>query len=1228
MADSISTLALRVDSQTALNHLNEFGLAAANLGNVTDVLKGKLLQLNAKFLSLNFAKNLVSEAAFGQEALGKYEQVLGRYTKQADKLVNELRQSFNFDTANARQSISTMVDLFTKAGIGMQDALDYTKDLQKRAADLEAFTNAEGGLVQVTNALTGGMLGNMVPLKKLGIVMNDEALKAQLAEDKTNGLRFATERAAKAHARYAIIMKQSQSSEGQVARESDNFSNKLRKLRGVVNDLKGEFGDALIPVATKVVDATTKVAKALEATSPATKRLIVGVGAATGALITFGPTIAKAMLAVKALTTAGVANAAASETIVTTKNAEAAARARNAAAIGAENAALNSQTRANLGSSASSVRFGSPLSKAEKRAAKIAWRQQTEGARKFALLPGGEVLGATGKQLGKTGAKGAIGRTVGTLGTAAATSGKTLGGTFGKLLAPLGKFNSFLGKTFSTIAGKLPLIARFGGLVGKFLGVLGTGGAIIGAVIGALQVFKNLPQWIETIYEEAWPRIMEFGKKIPDLLWKGIKSAGGAIGKAGTWLKDLTVGAMVGIGQTAARLAGYETAASKQYKINKLLEERNAQHEKLLAIQAKQVEQEKELYSAETEARNKDLSTRAKYALGRNDEQTKLQVALDDLAETEQKQKSYRDRLDQMNGSGYTDSETGERIRGVAEIKAAQAANEERQKKFNAEMDQKYLAASDSVARLTIKREREAGNEKFASQFAEFESEMARTVELANAMKEELGGLNETWLEQKQAVDELQKAVDDSATAFKDDQKTFARSGEEVAKSLASEAIQARIESAKTRSERLEALAAQREAAEKEVEQAEQAGKRREAANAEIGAINGRLQSEDAWKGLAALSAIANRGDVESLSESERAELGLKYSGALASLEKAGYQIDDRFVGLRNGNATALLEDINGKRIEEKKRLGELAQEREEAGSLYGTLASARSNLRAARSAYDEENGAYEKQSASDLWDKAEADRRSYRDQRSWKKSLSETFFNRNLQASDAWYGDNALGAALSRYQLIGARGAQDWRDSETELEEQKRMLDSVVAALEELETKSKAGTITRDEEERLQKLRSQREALQSEYDSDYQEAVKSRLATEDELLALENKIREEQLGQMRQYVDEYGNALKDQLTAQAQAEEEEQRRRLEERSKVQEEQRQALAGQKAIASGSSEAFNIASRIYDRGQLDLPPEKKIEKSTEQIERYVKLMQEQMMNYFAAQSDGMQLSMTY
>ena len=79
--DEISTLALKVDTKSAVSNLKKFGEATTQIGGLAGMLNGKLMQLSATFLSVNFAKSLVDSAADAQEAAGKYEQVLGRMTK-------------------------------------------------------------------------------------------------------------------------------------------------------------------------------------------------------------------------------------------------------------------------------------------------------------------------------------------------------------------------------------------------------------------------------------------------------------------------------------------------------------------------------------------------------------------------------------------------------------------------------------------------------------------------------------------------------------------------------------------------------------------------------------------------------------------------------------------------------------------------------------------------------------------------------------------------------------------------------------------------------------------------------------------------------------------------------------------------------------------------------------------------------------------------------------------
>ena len=226
--DDVSTLALRVDSSSAVRNLDNFGMAASNLCYMTDSLNGKLLQLSATFLSVNFAKSIVNDAAEGQEALGKFETVLGRFQDKASKVADELVAKFNFDTASAQAAISGMVDTFAKAGMSLSESLDMATSLNKRAADLEAFTNAEGGVAHVAEQLTAGVLGNAQSVRNLGIVLSEELLKAQMMKEKTEGLTFANERAAKMHARVSLMLQQTATADGQVARETDNYSNRLR----------------------------------------------------------------------------------------------------------------------------------------------------------------------------------------------------------------------------------------------------------------------------------------------------------------------------------------------------------------------------------------------------------------------------------------------------------------------------------------------------------------------------------------------------------------------------------------------------------------------------------------------------------------------------------------------------------------------------------------------------------------------------------------------------------------------------------------------------------------------------------------------------------------------------------------------------------------------------------------------------------------------------------------
>ena len=1240
MADAISTLALKVESAGAIAGLQNFGNAANRLGGEDGALTGKIKALGAAYLSWNMGKSLLADAAYGQEALGKFEQVLGRFTKDANAMVDDLVANFNFNKADAQQAIATMTDTFVKSGITMRKALDMTGELQKLAGDLEAFTNAEGGVSSVAAALNSAILGNYMSVKRLGIVMNDEMVKAQMAEDALNGLRYTTEQEAKECARFAIIQKQTAAAQGQVARESDNYSNKQRKLKAVVADLRGELGDALIPVATKVTDILISITSTLEKTSPTTKTAIVGLGALTSAFITLGVPIAatikgfktasavqqiaaattgKATAAATSNTAAEGANATASNVTTAAKEREAAARTHNATAIAAENAALNSQSTANIASAATGGMHHAPGKRAKlgNLAANAMYFMPSGGkvAKGFGHV-GARALGATSKAaLGGAAAKGALGRTVS---NALGAIGNGLGKTAGVISKPFGKLNGLFvsfGRLLGGLVGKLPFLTRFAGLFIKLGSGLVPFVGWAATAITALQAFKHMPEYFEKFLDETWPKIKDFAAEIPGHIVEGAKLGWNKLKDLGGKTIDFIGDGLLGAAQTLKRMAGFETAASQAYKINKQIEQANARRQELLDIESKQRESEAKQLDSITNAKKAQLRADAKYAASKNDDQSNLAVALQARDKTKgelnAKNQALAKNSDELNALALTRSQI------INQKKKNDAIKEQAYRK--AEILDATVGGGTGDAERKKADARYAENEEFLNkQLAQIESREQEINDASSALSQEIETLAESLETQNEEVDKLAETVANAAKAAEQDQRDYAKQLEADERNKADQEIQNQRDNAKNHQERLAALRADWERRNEKVEEAEAAQGIADEKNEEIKKINESLNSEIVANNLAKLQTLAESGDT-----SQNAELD--YVSILTALEKAGYNTEDnQYFG--EHAASSLLQSINEQRKGQREQLETLTTERNDAQTTASEYSSRLADLQALERETDEENKTFNQGKEERTQDDEKRTREQEKLGRQREDAFKNEMFQRQLTAIES-SGMNGYDVAASKYDLIAGKGMDDWNAAQERLQATGEEINTITSQIDELRKKEEEGTATEADIAKRQELEGRRDELQSEYDSDYDKALSDRWNTEKELFGLQQTMAEEQDKQIRDYVTEQGDALKKNLEEQAAAAEAENQKRLEERSEVEKEQRQAVSGAKAIAAGSSEAFAIQSKIYDRGQENLPPEKKIEKSTEKIEKYVSQMQEQLYQYLSGNA-SITLSMGY
>lgn len=1227
MADEISTLALKVDTKSAVSNLKKFGEATTQIGGLAGMLNGKLMQLSATFLSVNFAKSLVDSAADAQEAAGKYEQVLGRMTKQADRVVEELRSSFNFDLTGAQQSVSTMVDLFTKAGIGMEEALKYTEDLQKRSSDLEAFTNAEGGLERVTNAVTSAMLGETESIKLLGVVIKQENIESKMAEERAKGLAFTTERAARMHATYSLIMEQSASAHGQVAREADNMGNKIRSLRGAWGDLRRELGDVLIPVADKLIGITSQATKALESTSPAVKTTIVAFGSLVGATVALSPVIGKLVIGLKTLaatkkieaavtqketqntedqTTEEERNVLASQQAVDAKKEESAARTLNARSINLENDALKAQNRANksinssqskniLGgkNNASKTQFGDVMSKKDKRAAKIAWRNQTAGQRAFERLPGVDVPSLSLKEKLQT-KWGKAGKTslpiAGTLGKAE--------GALGKLGTSAGKFSQTFLKIAGTVEGKIPFFKSIAPMITRLTGLAIPGVNIIAGLttaLSALALFKNAPEHLEKFLDSGWPMIKEFASQLPGKVLDGMKSG---LSKAYSSTVDSTAQGILGLSQFVKRLAGFETEASRAYQLNKRIEDANKARERLLAIEEGQRQSEAKTLSLMTELRQKQLNAQLSYASSLNDAQGKLSVATKTRDETRAKISQKQNEMERgqydLSGIAISESQIGKKIQ----------AN-------NAEAEERLNGAYSSKERKRILQERDAKNAQLEAELQKLADKRGEITDRMSALSEEIGTLTEAYAQQRMEVDEATREAEAERKSHADDQKSFSTSVAEHNKALKEQALQTQLDNAKTRNERLQAIQANVAYRQQSLQESLDARGVVDEKNRQIQAINNSLDNEVVSRQIPILMDLAKSGATD-----ENAELS--YASALSALEEAGYNVDDNY-NFGSNAAASLLETINKQRGEKRNQREELIAERDEAFKTADEEGQRRQALMGANDMLQQEQGNQLQIQNADI--KRQQEFGAYQNdlQKRRESEYRDVLYRRQLGAIESsydmnnpWQAEEALGL---KYDLVANKGAQDWNDGMAELNSLGAQIGEFSTLIDDIKQKEAAGLATDEEIQKRQQLEGERLSLQERYDSTYDSMIQDRYQNEDELSALERQMGEQdekKNGLMRDYATNLNKSLEEKMKA----EEEARKKELEERSAVEKEQRQAVGGSKAISSGSSEAFNIQSRIFNRGELEMPTDKKIEQNTSHMGKSLDNLSKLVGDFFA------------
>lgn len=233
-------------------------------------LRGSLLGVGAAFVAfqggkalLGFFDDAIDSASDLEESTSKAQVVFGSFFDDIEQFASTAPQALGLANSEALEFTGTFGNLFVALGLSQQAASDLAPEIVQLGADLASFNNLE--VTEALDKLRAGLVGEAEPLRALGVNLTAAATNAKALELGLAGSNGEVSEAAKVQARYALILEQTATAQGDFARTADGIANRQRTLAAEFENLRATVGEALLPAFESILDIAPALIEFIEA---------------------------------------------------------------------------------------------------------------------------------------------------------------------------------------------------------------------------------------------------------------------------------------------------------------------------------------------------------------------------------------------------------------------------------------------------------------------------------------------------------------------------------------------------------------------------------------------------------------------------------------------------------------------------------------------------------------------------------------------------------------------------------------------------------------------------------------------------------------------------------------------------------------------------------------------------------------------------------------------------
>lgn len=260
--------------KSATDKLNGFADSAQKIGGVMTV------GVTAPLMALG--TQAVFAASDLEESMNKVSVVFGTSAQQVTSFARTASSTLGMSEQAALEATGTFGNLFTTIGLGVDDAADMSTSIVQLASDLASFNNIDPTVA--LEKLRSGLVGEVEPLRTLGVNLTESTVQLKAMEMGLAATADQLTQQDKLMARYALIMEQTGTAQGDFARTSDGLANQMRTLRASFTDASSALGSVLLPYVNDAVGVAIQYIQKFQGLDESTQKWIVTIGGLAAAM--------------------------------------------------------------------------------------------------------------------------------------------------------------------------------------------------------------------------------------------------------------------------------------------------------------------------------------------------------------------------------------------------------------------------------------------------------------------------------------------------------------------------------------------------------------------------------------------------------------------------------------------------------------------------------------------------------------------------------------------------------------------------------------------------------------------------------------------------------------------------------------------------------------------------------------------------------------------------------